>query len=130
MENIIEPTLIIDKKKCLSNIQRMSEKAKSHNLIFRPHFKTHQSAEVGNWFRDFGITAITVSSVSMAQYFSKANWHDITIAFPLNIREIDRINSIDPQVRLNLTIENQEAIEIAGPKLTREVGVFLKITLL
>lgn len=82
---------------------------------------------VGEWFRDIGIKAITVSSVSMAQYFSKANWNDITIAFPLNPREIDRINGIDSRVSLNLTIENPEALDIAARKLTRQLGIFIKI---
>ena len=36
--------------------------AASGKLSFRPHFKTHQSAEIGSWFRDFGVTRITVSS--------------------------------------------------------------------
>ena len=44
-------------------------KAKENNLIFRPHFKTHQSEDIANWFRQFGIKKCTVSSVSMAEYF-------------------------------------------------------------
>ena len=60
--DIVRPTLILDKEVCLRNIERMAEKAKAKNLLFRPHFKTHQSATVGEWFRDAGITAITVSS--------------------------------------------------------------------
>ncbi len=126
-DKIIEPTLVIDKRKCLLNISRMSGKANSHNLLFCPHFKTHQSLLVGEWFHDLGITAITVSSVSMAQYFGEAGWHDITIAFPLNPREINRINEINPNVSLNLTVENPEALGLAGQRLTRQVGVFIKI---
>ena len=126
MEHILEPTLIVDRKKCLANISRMAEKARTHNLIFRPHFKTHQSREVGEWFRESGVTKITVSSVSMAQYFSD-DWDDITIAFPLNPREINRINSIDPKVKLNLTLENTGALEFAAKELKRKAGVFIKI---
>ena len=53
--DIVRPTLVLDKDTCLRNIERMAEKAKSKNLIFRPHFKTHQSSIIGNWFRDFGV---------------------------------------------------------------------------
>lgn len=127
IDNIIEPTLVVNQKICRSNIMRMAEKARTHNLIFRPHFKTHQSIRVGEWYRDYGVTAITVSSVRMAQFFSKSNWNDITVAFPLNPREIDRINNIDDSVSLNLTIENQEAINIAVQRLKRDVGIFIKI---
>ena len=56
---IIEPTLLLDEKKCQENINFMVQKAKRSNVIFRPHFKTHQSIEVGRWFRAQGVDKIT-----------------------------------------------------------------------
>ena len=88
---IIKPTLLIDRKKCQSNISRMVNKSLKYNLNLRPHFKTHQSAIIGELFKDFNINTITVSSVSMAIYFEKHGWKNITIAFPVNILEIDQI---------------------------------------
>ena len=41
------PTLIIDKQKVKENIVSMYRKAKDSDAIFRSHFKTHQSAELG-----------------------------------------------------------------------------------
>ena len=55
------PALLLDKEKCLRNLDRMALKAKGQGLRFRPHCKTHQSAEIANWARDFGVEAITVS---------------------------------------------------------------------
>ncbi|GEM_PF-2678622 len=34
-------------------------KAKQHNLLFRPHFKTHQSKTIGKWFKEKGVNKIT-----------------------------------------------------------------------
>ena len=76
LEHIRKPTLFLDEVKCRANIRMMSEKAKANGVIFRPHFKTHQSVEIGNWFREEGTQAITVSSVGMAGYFAKAGWRD------------------------------------------------------
>ena len=90
------PTLLVDRKRALRNIERMAAKAKAARVRFRPHFKTHQSAEVGLWFRDFGIDAITVSSLEMAAYFARNGWTDITVAFPVNILELDRIGKMQP----------------------------------
>ena len=67
---IIKPTLLLDKARCLQNIQKMVEKAQKAGVILRPHFKTHQSHEVGNWMKDAGITKATVSSLAMAKYFA------------------------------------------------------------
>lgn len=125
--NIVRPTLLLDKAVCLRNISRMAEKAKSKKLKFRPHFKTHQSAVIGEWFREFGVTAITVSSVQMAEYFASHGWDDITIAFPVNVLEIDQINELGNKIKLNLLIENRESIEILSKGIKSQVGVFIEI---
>jgi D-serine deaminase-like pyridoxal phosphate-dependent protein len=120
------PSLLINELICRQNIHQMAEKARANQLIFRPHFKTHQSLEVGEWFRQAGVTAITVSSVSMAQQFVAAGWRDITIAFPLNIREIDEINRLAEKIRLNVLFDiPEQEIELAW-KIRHSVGFFIK----
>ncbi|MBN1949779.1 MAG: alanine racemase, partial [Bacteroidales bacterium] len=91
---ITKPTLLLDKAKCLRNIEKMSHRARRANVGFRPHFKTHQSIEIGNWYRDFGVSRITVSSFDMAEYFARAGWQDILVAFPFNPLEINRLNEL------------------------------------
>ncbi|MDX8340934.1 alanine racemase [Draconibacterium sp. IB214405] len=127
MTEITRPTLIIDKEICLQNIERMAKKAEKHKLRLRPHFKTHQAAKVGEWFKQFGISQITVSSVSMAEYFASNGWSDITLAFPLNILEISRINRLADSIKLNVLVENREAAEVLALKASKKIGVFLKI---
>ena len=105
----------------------MCARAKGAGVSLRPHFKTHQSHEVGRWFREEGVNKITVSSLRMAEYFSADGWKDITVAFPINIREIDRINELAEQVQLNVLIENEESIEYLSTHLNSPVGAFLKI---
>lgn len=95
--------------------------------IFRPHFKTHQSVEVGNIFRKKGISKITVSSFSMAEFFAKAGWNDITIAFPVNLLEIAEINSLAKNVKLNLLVESEFSTQFISEKLKNKVGIFIKI---
>lgn len=125
---ITKPTLLLDEKKCRDNIQTMSSKAKKHNLIFRPHFKTHQSLEIGRWFKEAGTTKITVSSIEMAEYFSK-EWDDITIAFPVNIPEVNSINKLASKININLLIESDETATFLKNKLKSDVGFFIKIDL-
>ena len=77
MNKVIRPTLLINKDIARRNIVRMVEKANLTNVELVPHFKTHQSLQVGGWFKEEGIKAITVSSVSMAEYFASAEWTQI-----------------------------------------------------
>jgi len=124
---ITEPTLLLDAAKCRANIEIMSTKAREHRVKFRPHFKTHQSLEIGRWFRPFGVDAITVSSLKMASYFAADGWNDITVAFPVNILEIDRIRTLAEKIRLNLLVEARKPVEQLGRQLERPVGLYIKI---
>ena len=123
---ITKPTLILDEAKCRKNIETMFLKAQKNNVIFRPHFKTHQSLEIGRWYREFGVDKITVSSLNMAKYFS-AEWNDITVAFPVNILEIETINELAENIQLNLLVESVETITFLKQYLKYEVGFFIKI---
>lgn len=127
MMKITRPTLVVDKDVCIRNIERMAEKTKQYNLHFRPHFKTHQSAQIGDWFRVSGVDAITVSSVRMAEYFAAHGWNDITIAFSLNILELENINRLAASINLNVLVENKEAAGILVQKAREKMGVFIKI---
>lgn len=100
------PRLLIDKGKCLRNIEKMSRKAARLGLSFRPHFKTHQSAEIGSWFRDFGVKAITVSSFEMARYFAETGWKDILVAFPFHPGEMDALIRLSDQCRLSILLDS------------------------
>ena len=124
--NISQPTLLVDEKKCRKNILKMLKKAESHKLIFRPHFKTHQSLEIGKWFKELGTNKITVSSLKMAEYFS-CQWKDITVAFPLNILEMHTVNELAKKITLNVCIENIESIQFLKKRLKHKINFFLKV---
>jgi len=127
MLSIKKPTLLINSNICRKNIHTMAVKARDNEVIFRPHFKTHQSAVVAEWFREEGERAITVSSVSMAQYFAQHGWDDITIAFPVNLPEIEDINQLASSININLLLESEESASYLFERLTADCGFFIKI---
>ncbi len=126
MLTIDKPAFVVDKEVCRANIRRMAAKAASKGLRFRPHFKTHQSAEIGEWFREAGTTAITVSSLTMARYFAAAGWKDITVAFPVNILEIAEINRLAAALHLNLLVDNEISARFLADHLESPVGVWIE----
>jgi D-serine deaminase-like pyridoxal phosphate-dependent protein len=125
--NIDRPTLLLDNEKCLNNIKKMQEKATKHRLIFRPHFKTHRSAEISNWFKSYGVNSCTVSNIEMAEYFAENNFNDITIAFPANVLQISRIENLARKINLNILIDNLETYEIISKKTNTTLNYFLEI---
>jgi len=124
--NFSTPTLIVNKTIALNNLDRMINVANKNNLILRPHFKTHQSIEIGNWFKEKGVTSITVSSIKMAEFFS-SEWDDITIAFPLNILEIDKLNFMIRRNKVKLLIDSISSLKILNSQLQDSIEVYLKI---
>ena len=126
-QQIEKPTLLLDKARALSNIEAMVSKANQKGIRLRPHFKTHQSAAIGEWFRDRGVSAITVSSVDMAAYFARHNWRDITVAFPVNLRQARTIDSLARQVKINLLFESAGSVAKIDSNLGAKVGAWLKI---
>lgn len=124
---IMRPTLLLNENRAIANIRRMAEKAKQSRVHFRPHFKTHQSAQIGEWFRKMGVAAITVSSVEMASYFAQHGWRDITIAFPVNLLEIGDINKLASAIQLHLLAESEESVAFLDRNLQARAGVWIKI---
>jgi D-serine deaminase-like pyridoxal phosphate-dependent protein len=127
MIQLTEPTLLLDKQRCLRNINRIVEKARKNNLILRPHFKTHQSHEVGRWFRDAGVAKITVSSLKMAEYFAEDGWNDITVAFPVNVHEKDRINALAGKITLNLLVVAPDTISWLAKEVKRKLNLLIEV---
>ncbi len=125
--NLTEPTLLLDKKKCVANIRMMADKAAKNNVQFRPHFKTHQSHEIGRWFRDAGVKKIAVSSMKMAAYFAEDGWDDITVAFPVNVHEKERINRLAEKITLNLLVVSPENIDWLANEVRHNINLFIEV---
>jgi D-serine deaminase-like pyridoxal phosphate-dependent protein len=127
LAHISVPTALIAGDKAKANIRIMAAKAANQNIRFRPHFKTHQSAAIGEWFREESVKAITVSSVRMADYFAGHGWDDILIGFPVNLREIEEINRLAGLVNLSILVESGEVVEELGRKLGNKANVWIKV---
>ncbi len=124
---ITHPTLLLDEVRCRANIKNMADHAKASGTRFRPHFKTHQSAKIGEWIRAEGVTTIACSSLRMAEYFADVGWSDILVAFPVNWREIDLINQLAGRIQLGLIVESRETARFLGAKLQNPVDIWLDV---
>ncbi|MCW3805995.1 alanine racemase [Plebeiibacterium marinum] len=123
---ISEPTLLLNPDICRRNIRTMNNRIKKWGGVFRPHFKTHQSAVIGEWFKEEGVGCITVSSFKMAEYFARKGWEDITVAITATILNVDIINQLAAKINLNIVVEDGYTIQVLEEQLKYPVGVFIK----
>ncbi|MDZ7775603.1 MAG: alanine racemase [Bacteroidales bacterium] len=122
---ITRPTAVVDLEIARKNLERMQKKPsikKSSGLILR---------RISRW--RWGSCLLMpvlkrshVSSVLMAEYFASAGWEDITIAFPVNVREVEAIDSLAGKVKLSLLVESEEVVNILAKQLRRPVDIFIK----
>lgn len=124
---ITVPTLLLDEEKCRRNIRNMASLARENDVVFRPHFKTHVSREIGEWFREEGVNKITVSSLRMAEYFADGGWKDILVAFPVNILETETINRLAQKCVLSLLVESSDTLQFLSENLTSKVRIYIKV---
>jgi len=121
------PWLLLDTRRCKRNINRMVNKMAAGNCTFRPHFKTHQSADVGEWFREQGVEAITVSSVSMGHYFASHGWRDLTIAFPFYPAMIPGLQELQTKAALRLFVNSPDHIKKLDSDLKEPFSYYIEI---
>lgn len=107
---IKEPAVYINEEIVRQNIRTIHEKVKKQNKQFRPHFKTHQSAKIGEWFKEENIHLCAVSSFAMARYFAQNGWNDIMIAFPLNPALCEDYEWLASQIKLELFLSDVSAL--------------------
>ena len=128
IDELSHPTLLLDEQILLANVRRMIQKAMKAKVIFRPHFKTHQSRTIGQIFRSEGVDKITVSSIPMAKYFAEDGWKDICIAMPVNLREKKRLEDLSQIHALHLVVEASETLdELVKVNWINPPSLFIKI---
>ncbi len=120
------PTLLIHRARAERNIAAMAAKSAGSGVRFRPHFKTHQSLEVGRWFRAAGVEDITVSSPDMAEMFAADGWADILVAVPLNPGAEATYRGLSGRVQLGLLADHPGHVDFLARSGIR-ANVWIKI---
>lgn len=121
------PVALIDPRRCRNNIIAMADKLNQLGIGYRPHFKTHQSGEIGNWYRESGVTKITVSSPSMAEYFIKNGWKDITIAFPVTHSQFKFIQELAGMATITVFLNDPVSAGYYADNCSDLLNVFIEI---
>jgi len=131
-KGITHPTVLIDQVRTETNIRLMAAKADAAGAVFRPHFKTHQSALVGKWFHAAGVRHITVSSLDMAEHFADLGWRDITVALLHSPLASARTGRLAAHLHhsgggLNLLVDDPGVAAGLTADATTPTGLWLKI---
>lgn len=126
LSELEKPIFIVSKKRAEKNIDKCIKKSKDTGTWLRPHFKTHQSAEISELFKSKGINKIAVSNMDMANYFIKEGFKDICLAIPLNPNLTDQINKIGNDIEITVFVESTDLIKHLIKKIRRSISIMIK----
>ena len=77
------PAVIVDLDVMDANLSRMADYCRKHDLLLRPHTKTHKIPELAKRQIASGATGITVAKIGEAEVMLEAGITDILIAYPI-----------------------------------------------
>ncbi len=126
LKPLSRPLAVVDEIRCRRNIKNMVAKASKSNTVLRPHFKTHQSLEIGRWFKEYGVTGITVSTPEMARYFAEDGWDDITLAFPFYRGQIDDVKQLQESCNVRLFVSDTETVSFLETNLDKPIKILIE----
>jgi D-serine deaminase-like pyridoxal phosphate-dependent protein len=112
MIDLQTPAFLADRNIVEQNCTRMREKARASGVAFRPHVKTHKTAEIARMQHGGALGPITVSTLAEAEFFADAGFVDITYAVPIAPEKIDRAAALAARIeRLHLLLDSQAALQ-------------------
>lgn len=115
VENLVTPTLLLDRSKLDRNIQRLAEHAEKLGVVMRPHMKTAKSIDVARRVFPGEPGPITVSTIAEAEYFAEHGYRDMTYAVGLSpasaLRAMELCRRTGADLKLLLdTVEQADAL--------------------
>lgn len=109
MSDLDTPAVIVDLDVMERNISRMSDYCREHQLLLRPHTKTHKIPELAKRQIASGATGITVAKISEAEVMLDAGINDILIAYPIvGPTKTARLARLAEQARIAVSLDSEE----------------------
>jgi D-serine deaminase-like pyridoxal phosphate-dependent protein len=104
------PELVINLDQLETNIQRVSDIAKTAYVKLRPHVKTHKCPVIAHKQLDAGAEGVTVAKLGEAEVMSAAGIKDIFIAYEIvGHRKIERLLNLAQQTRVSVGVDSVQA---------------------
>ncbi len=116
------PRLILDKARLENNAQRFRDLADKNNICLRPHLKTAKSLEVAAIANGGRKSAITVSTLKEAAYFSAGGYRDILYAVGITPNKFAHVKAIIDQHKTDIILmtDNLDVARAAADFAMRE----------
>src|SRR5215204_6108781 len=125
------PAVVVDLDVMERNLSRMADYSRTHNLLLRPHTKSHKVPELAKRQLASGATGITVAKVGEAQVMLAAGIDDILIAYPIvGAVKTTRLAQMAERAKISVALDSEEAARetsAAATKLGTTIGILVEM---
>jgi D-serine deaminase-like pyridoxal phosphate-dependent protein len=125
------PAVVVDLDVMDRNLSRLADYCREHNLLLRPHTKSHKIPELAKLQLASGATGITVAKLGEAEVMLDAGISDILIAYPIvGTDKASRLATIAEQASLTVALDSEDAalaISQAMSQRGTRIGVLVEL---
>ena len=125
------PAVVVDLDVMDQNLSRMADYCRKHQLLLRPHTKTHKIPELAKRQIASGATGITVAKIGEAEVMLDAGITDILIAYPIvGAEKAKRLATIAERATITVSLDSEEAafaISEAASQRGSKVGILIEL---
>ena len=125
------PAVIVDLDVMERNLSRVADYCRTHQLLLRPHTKTHKIPELAKRQIASGATGITVAKLGEAEVMLDAGIDDILIAYPIvGADKTARLARIAERAKIRVSLDSEEAareISAAAKRHGVSVGILIEM---
>jgi D-serine deaminase-like pyridoxal phosphate-dependent protein len=130
LSDLPTPQVFVDRRRLLSNIERVQRLANASGVKLRPHAKTHKSPVIAKWQIEKGAVGICCAKLGEAEVFVDAGVTDIRLPYPVNPFSAARLIALMDRAAMSIIVEHldvargwSEAMVRAG----RVLDVLIKV---
>ena len=125
------PAVIVDLDVMEQNLSRMADYCRQHQLLLRPHTKSHKIPELAKRQIASGAIGITVAKIGEAEVMLNAGITDILIAYPIvGPEKAKRLATIAERASIVVSIDSEEAAASISEAVSRQgtrVGILVEL---
>ena len=125
------PAVVVDLDVMDQNLSRMAGYCRKHQLLLRPHTKTHKIPELAKRQIASGATGITVAKIGEAEVMLDAGLTDILIAYPIvGAEKAKRLATIAERATMTVSLDSEEAasaISEAASARGTTIGILIEL---
>mgnify|MGYP006283166219 CR=1 FL=1 len=124
------PAALVDVDRMAANLEKVGEYCSKWGIAYRPHAKTHKSAELARAQLAAGAVGVAVATTREAEVMA-AVCQDILLAYPpVGRGRLKRLLALPPQAQLSVALDSSQAVRGLARAATaagRQVTVLIEV---